>query len=648
MNNQRLKREVGAGGAVLLGLGSMVGAGVFVSVGVVIDIAGPSACLAVALAALLALCNGLSSAQLAAAHPVSGGTYEYGYRQLNAWWGFSAGWLFLCAKSASAATAAIGFAQYAFPSVPTLIPAAATVAVLTAVTLTGLRRSNRVNAVLVTIVMAGLVGFAAVGLYRSGGGAFSLKPFFESPAGEPVNLTGFLEAAALMFVAYTGYGRVATLGEEIRDPRRSIPRAVIAVMAVTMALYALVTIVAAGYGGGSPGAEGGLLSAIARGFGSPTLAAALTVAAGVARRRPSRPVAALPAGAASPAEWLLTRAESAASSTIEGVRPSARRLARAEAQLALGGQPPPYQDREALGNVSATRLALEMGAAGGTVTIEDLCSIHAALMGSDPEAGQMRTRQNWMGAGLSSTPLNASFVPPPPEAVPSLVEDLVAAMNEPARSPLVHAAVVHAQFETIHPFADGNGRTGRALVQLMLRRSGLATACSPPISSALALDRDAYIGALRSNRPVCVPDDPRRSAALTAWIELCADACSQACDYTQRIVSHVSALQQDWRNRLIARGVRRSNSVMRLIDVLPSNPVLNAASAADLLAVDPRTARRSIDLLVAAGILVQRSAGRRNRVYEVESVIDTLAVLARGAFQGPSLNTPPTPKADDS
>ena len=113
-------------------------------------------------------------------------------------------------------------------------------------------------------------------------------------------------------------------------------------------------------------------------------------------------VAALPAGAASPAEWLLTRAESAASSTIEGVRPSARRLARAEAQLALGGQPPPYQDREALGNVSATRLALEIGAAGRTVTIEDLCSIHAALMGSDPEAGQMRTRQNWIGASLSS------------------------------------------------------------------------------------------------------------------------------------------------------------------------------------------------------------------------------------------------------
>ena len=348
-------------------------------------------------------------------------------------------------------------------------------------------------------------------------------------------------------------------------------------------------------------------------------------------------VSALPAGAASPAEWLLTRTESAASSTIEGVRPSARRLARAEAQFALGGQRPPYQDREALGNVSATRLALEVGAAGRAVTVDDVCSMHAALMGDDPEAGQLRTRQNWIGAGLSSTPINASFVPPPPDNVPALVEDLVAAINEPAQSPLVHAAVVHAQFETIHPFADGNGRTGRALVQLMLRRSELATSCSPPISSALALNRDAYIDALRSNRPVCAPDDPRRSAALTPWIELCAEACAQACDYTQRIVSHVAALQQDWRNRLIADGVRRSNSVMRLIDALPSNPVLNAASAAELLAVNPRTARRSIDLLVGAGILVQRSAGRRNRVYEAESIIDTFAALARGTFDARSL-----------
>ena len=352
-------------------------------------------------------------------------------------------------------------------------------------------------------------------------------------------------------------------------------------------------------------------------------------------------VAGLPAAGAAPADWLLTRAESAASSTIEGVRPSARHLARAEAQLDLGGPRPRLDDLEALGNISATRLALEIGAASRTVTINDVCEIHAALMGDDGEAGQIRSRQNWIGSGFASTPLTAGFVPPPPETVPELLEDLVAAMNETAASPLVHAAVAHAQFETIHPFADGNGRTGRALVQLMLRRSGLTASCTPPISSALAMNRDAYISALDSNRPVCVPDDPERSAAMAEWIALFAQACTLACEYTRRIVDHVADLQQGWRARLLNGGVRRSNSAIRLIDVLPSHPVLNAASAARLLGVDTRTARRSIDLLVAARILVQRSAGRRNRVYEAEAIMDAFTALTRVARVGGDLTLAP-------
>lgn len=340
-------------------------------------------------------------------------------------------------------------------------------------------------------------------------------------------------------------------------------------------------------------------------------------------------LAGLPSEGAAPADWLLTRAESAASSTIEGVQPSARRLARAEAQLQLGGPRPRHGDLEALGNISATRLALELGAEQRAVTVNDICRVHAVLMGDDPEAGEIRSRQNWIGSGFASTPLTAGFVPPPPEKVHELLEDLVAAMNEPAASPLAHAAVVHAQFETIHPFADGNGRTGRALVQLMLRRSGLTESCTPPISSALAMNRDAYIGALDSNRIVCEPDDAQRSAALAGWIALFAQACTLACQYTRRIVDHVAELQETWRDRLLGEGVRSSNSAVRLIDALPANPVLNAASVASLLEVDIRTARRSIDLLVTARILVQRSAGRRNRVYEAEAIMDTFAALAR-------------------
>ena len=143
-SSTQLQRVVGLPGAILMGLGSIMGAGVFVSLGLGEQIAGPSILLALALAAVVATCNGLSSAQLAANHPVSGGTYEYGHRWLTPSLGFTAGWMFLCAKSASAATAALGFAKYLGPDY--LLPVSlATVAGLTAITLTGMQRSNAVN-----------------------------------------------------------------------------------------------------------------------------------------------------------------------------------------------------------------------------------------------------------------------------------------------------------------------------------------------------------------------------------------------------------------------------------------------------------------------------------------------------------------------
>ena len=154
----KLKRVIGLPGAVMLGLGSIIGAGVFVSLGIGAGIAGPMVLPAIFLAGLVAVCNGLSSAQLAANHPVSGGTYEYGHRWLSPTLGFVAGWTFLCAKSASAATAALGFALYVAPDHS--IPAALlTVGVVTGVTLTGMRRSNVVNACILGVVLAALLAF---------------------------------------------------------------------------------------------------------------------------------------------------------------------------------------------------------------------------------------------------------------------------------------------------------------------------------------------------------------------------------------------------------------------------------------------------------------------------------------------------------
>jgi len=290
-----LARVVGVPGAVLMGLGSILGTGLFVSIGIAAGVTGASVVLAVALAALVATFNGLSSAQLAAAHPVSGGTYAYGYRYLSPPLGFTAGWMFLCAKSASAATAALGFAGYVLTGFGVESDAARVglgvgiVALLTAVVAGGMQRSNRANAVIVSITLAMLVVFVVVGLPVAwSDGVATARDFFDV---DENGITGLLHGTALMFVAYTGYGRIATLGEEIKDPRRSIPRAIITTLIVTMVLYVAVAAVAVAVLGAPGLAEatrtaGAPLEVAAQRFGVPGLAwlvafAAITAMAGV-------------------------------------------------------------------------------------------------------------------------------------------------------------------------------------------------------------------------------------------------------------------------------------------------------------------------------------------------------------------------------
>jgi len=239
-----LKRELGLFGATMMGLGSIIGTGVFVSIGIAAGIAGPAVIIAIAIAAAVATCNALNSAQLAANHPVSGGTYEYGYRYLKPWLGFAAGWMFLCAKSASAATAALGFAGYLLYSTGQearwLIPVAiGTVAILTAIVVSGIRVSNRVNIIIVSITLTSLTAFVVAGLPEVSTNRLAMQI-------EPASL---LHACALMFVAYTGYGRIATLGEEVLEPHRTIPKAIILTLVISMLVYIVVAIVAIGAAG---------------------------------------------------------------------------------------------------------------------------------------------------------------------------------------------------------------------------------------------------------------------------------------------------------------------------------------------------------------------------------------------------------------
>ncbi|MBD1835816.1 amino acid permease [Cyanobacteria bacterium FACHB-472] len=240
----QLQRELGVLGATMMGLGSIVGTGVFVSIGIAAGIAGPAVILAMAIAALIATCNGLNSAQLAANHAVSGGTYEYGYKYLTPSLGFTAGWMFLLAKTASAATAALGFASYLLNATGLygrgfLIPTAlAAVVIFTLIVLGGIRRSNFTNIAIVSVTLLSLTFFIFACLPSAiANRAENLTPFF---IGSPATV---LEATALMFVAYTGYGRIATMGEEAREPRKTIPQAMIVTLVLTMLLYIAVAAV---------------------------------------------------------------------------------------------------------------------------------------------------------------------------------------------------------------------------------------------------------------------------------------------------------------------------------------------------------------------------------------------------------------------
>jgi APA family basic amino acid/polyamine antiporter len=241
---QTLRRELGLLDAVAIGFGAIVGAGIYVVTGLAAGSAGPAFLIALVIAGLAAAANALSSAQLAAAYPQSGGTYEYGYRVLGPAAGFAAGCMFLISKLAAAGTVALGLAAYVdvlLPGTSPRIIAVAAVALFTALNYAGIRRSSRVNIVIVTVSVGALLAFIIFGAFHFDGA--QLRPF------APHGWRAVLQAAALLFFAYTGYARVATLGEEVRDPARTIPRAIIITVVGAIALYLATGLIAIGVAG---------------------------------------------------------------------------------------------------------------------------------------------------------------------------------------------------------------------------------------------------------------------------------------------------------------------------------------------------------------------------------------------------------------
>ena len=229
----RLARRLGLGDAVVLGLGSMLGAGVFAAFGPAAAATGSGLLLALVIAAAVAYANATSSARLAARHPESGGTYVYGRRRLGPTWGFLAGWSFVAGKTASCAAMALTLGAYAWPDHARPVAAAAVVG-FTAVNYVGITATARLTRVLVALTVAALAAVVVGAIATPGAGAHRVVDWF------PHGPLGVLQAAGLLFFAFAGYARIATLGEEVRDPAVTIPRAIPLALAIVVGIYALV------------------------------------------------------------------------------------------------------------------------------------------------------------------------------------------------------------------------------------------------------------------------------------------------------------------------------------------------------------------------------------------------------------------------
>ena len=233
---------------MVIGLGSMIGAGIFAVFAPAAAAAGSGLLLALALAAGVAYCNALASAQLAAAYPTSGGTYVYGRERLGPWWGFTAGWAFVIGKTASCAAMALTFASYAVPGPGWLRRVVAVVAVgaIAALNYRGITKTVALTRVLVSLALATLL-IVVVGIWTGGPTELdALGPDQWLSDGGP---SGILQAAGLLFFAFAGYARIATLGEEVRDPARTIPRAIPLALGLTVAIYLTVAVSALGAAG---------------------------------------------------------------------------------------------------------------------------------------------------------------------------------------------------------------------------------------------------------------------------------------------------------------------------------------------------------------------------------------------------------------
>lgn len=272
----QLERRLGVFDAVVIGLGSMIGAGIFAALGPAAAVAGTGLLVGLAVAAVVAYCNATSSARLAAQYPQSGGTYVYGRERLGAFWGYLAGWAFVVGKTASCAAMALTVGAYVWPTYANAVAVAAVVA-LTAVNYRGVQKSALLTRVIVAVVLTVLAVVVVISLRSGNADAGRLD------IGADITVGGVLQAGGLLFFAFAGYARIATLGEEVRDPTRTIPRAIPLALGITLVVYALVAVaVLAVLGSARLGSSTAPLADAVRAAGVPWLVPVVQVGAAIA------------------------------------------------------------------------------------------------------------------------------------------------------------------------------------------------------------------------------------------------------------------------------------------------------------------------------------------------------------------------------
>jgi len=311
----------------------------------------------------------------------------------------------------------------------------------------------------------------------------------------------------------------------------------------------------------------------------------------------------------------LLRSESAASSRIEGIQISHKRLARAAYARAKGraGDNRAGDNRaaEVLGNVDAMERAIEIGGSAEPFTVDSILDIHRMLLRftEDREtAGILRTRQNWIG-GSDYHPIGATYVGPPHEYVGELLEDLCHFIERTKIPPVAQAAIAHAQFENIHPFPDGNGRVGRALIYAVLRRRGAIPYYIPPVSLALAAQPKNYYNGLGAYS----------AGNVSAWSARFAHATTRAAQEAEALAAAIQERQRAWLEHL--GQPRRDAAIRQIISALPGQPIIDVPAAQQLTGKSHVAVGKAIDQLDAAGILTKLNERKWGRVWECPGLL---------------------------